>query len=54
VFGGLGGIVALAIGRGRKAKIPFGPYMAAGTVVASFWGGQIADWYLRTFTGTGA
>lgn len=54
VLGGLGGIVALAIGRGRKAKIPFGPYMAAGAVVAAFWGAQIADWYLRTFTGTGA
>ena len=54
VLGGVGGIVALAIGRGRKAKIPFGPYMAAGAVIASFWGQQIADWYLRTFTGTGA
>ncbi|MGH2629586.1 MAG: prepilin peptidase [Actinomycetota bacterium] len=49
VFGGLGGIVALASGRDRKAMIPFGPYMAAGAVVAAFWGEPIADWYLRSF-----
>jgi leader peptidase (prepilin peptidase)/N-methyltransferase len=54
VFGGLGGIVALAAGRGRKSMIPFGPYMAAGAVVAAFWGEQIADWYLRAFVGAGA
>jgi leader peptidase (prepilin peptidase) / N-methyltransferase len=49
VFGGLGGIVALAAGRDRKAMIPFGPYMAAGAVVAAFWGEPVADWYLRSF-----
>ena len=49
VLGGLGGLVALAIGRGRKAAIPFGPYLAAGAVIAAFWGRPIADWYLRTF-----
>ena len=49
VLGGLGGIVALAAGRDRKAMIPFGPYMAAGAVVAAFWGEPIADWYLRSF-----
>jgi leader peptidase (prepilin peptidase)/N-methyltransferase len=48
VFGGIGGIVALAMGRNRKAMIPFGPYMAAGAVVAAFWGEPIADWYLRS------
>jgi hypothetical protein len=47
LFGGLGGIVALVIGRDRKSSIPFGPYMAAGAVIAAFWGQQIADWYLR-------
>ena len=30
VLGGLGGVVALFLGLGRKARIPFGPYMAAG------------------------
>ncbi len=51
LFGGIGGIVALATGRDRKSAIPFGPYMAAGAVVAAFWGERIADWYLRSFTG---
>jgi len=51
LFGGVGGIAALAIGRDRKSAIPFGPYMAAGAVVAAFWGERIADWYLRSFTG---
>jgi leader peptidase (prepilin peptidase) / N-methyltransferase len=50
LLGGLGGVIALLMGRGRKARIPFGPYMAAGAVVAAFWGQQIADWYLRAFT----
>jgi leader peptidase (prepilin peptidase)/N-methyltransferase len=51
VLGGGGAIVALIIGRGRKAAIPFGPYLAAGAVVSAFWGAQIADWYLRAFLG---
>ena len=51
LFGGIGGIAALLIGRDRKSSIPFGPYMAAGAVIAAFWGQQIADWYLRTFAG---
>jgi leader peptidase (prepilin peptidase)/N-methyltransferase len=48
VLGGVGAIVALSIGRDRKSAIPFGPYLAAGAVVAALWGGPIADWYLRT------
>ncbi len=52
LFGGVGGIVALMIGRDRKSMIPFGPYMAAGAIVASFWGASIADWYLGAFTAT--
>jgi leader peptidase (prepilin peptidase)/N-methyltransferase len=47
-LGGLGGLAALAMGRGRKSAIPFGPYLAAGAVVAAFWGQRIADLYLRT------
>jgi leader peptidase (prepilin peptidase)/N-methyltransferase len=48
-FGGLGGVVALAMGKGRKSAIPFGPYLAAGAVVAGIWGEQIASWYIRSF-----
>lgn len=52
LFGGVGGIVALIAGRDRKSMIPFGPYMAAGAVVAAFCGEPIADWYLGAFTAT--
>ncbi|HWL90935.1 MAG TPA: prepilin peptidase [Actinomycetota bacterium] len=49
VFGGLGGVVALAMGRGRKSAIPFGPYLAAGAVVAGLWGEEISSWYMGRF-----
>jgi len=48
-FGGLGGLVALGMGKGRKSAIPFGPYLAAGAVVAGLWGGPIASWYIGHF-----
>lgn len=48
-FGGLGGLVALAMGRGRKSAIPFGPSLAAGAVVAGLWGERIASWYIGRF-----
>lgn len=49
LLGGVGGLVALAIGRGRKSAIPFGPYLAAGALVAIVFAQPISDWYLRTF-----
>lgn len=49
VLGGLGGLLALALGRGRKGTIPFGPYLAAGAVVAAFFTEPIASWYLQRF-----
>lgn len=51
VLGGLGGLLALAMGKGRKAAIPFGPYLAAGAVVAAFLADPIADWYLEVIWG---
>ncbi|HYJ62098.1 MAG TPA: hypothetical protein VE032_11630, partial [Actinomycetota bacterium] len=48
VLGGVGAVAALLLGQGRKSAIPFGPYLAAGAVVAAFWGPQIAAWYGRT------
>jgi leader peptidase (prepilin peptidase)/N-methyltransferase len=48
-LGGLGGLVALAMGRGRKSAIPFGPYLAAGAVIAGLWGEAIASWYIGRF-----
>lgn len=49
VFGGLGASLALGMGRGRKSAIPFGPYLAAGAVVAGLWGDPIASWYIHRF-----
>jgi len=49
VLGGLGGLVALAMGRGMKSKIPYGPYLAAGAIVAGLWGDPLASWYLDRF-----
>ena len=34
---------------GRKTAIPFGPFLALGSVVALFAGDPVVDWYLRTF-----
>ncbi len=50
LLGGLGGIIALLAGRGRKSAIPFGPFLAAGALVATFWGERIAAWYLSSLT----
>jgi leader peptidase (prepilin peptidase)/N-methyltransferase len=46
VFGGVGAIVALILGATRKARVPYGPFMAAGALLAVFVGTQIADSYL--------
>jgi leader peptidase (prepilin peptidase)/N-methyltransferase len=43
--GGIGGIVALLLGRKRTETIPFGPYLATGAVAATFLGPQVAAWY---------
>jgi leader peptidase (prepilin peptidase) / N-methyltransferase len=51
----VGGVVAVAIliaGRkGRKDRIPFGPFLAAGGAVALFWGEGLMRWYLDAFGG---
>ena len=53
VFAGflLGGVVAIALligrARGRKDLIPFGPYLAAGAIVALLFGEQLIESYLR-------
>ena len=35
-------------GRARKMGIPFGPFLALGSVLALFWGDAVVDWYLNT------
>ena len=50
LLGGAGAVVALLGGAGRKSAIPFGPFLAAGAVIALFVGHQIADAYLNLLT----
>jgi leader peptidase (prepilin peptidase)/N-methyltransferase len=54
VGGFLGFLLGAAVGgglmvlgkAGRKSKIPFGPFMVAGALLAVFVGQDFADWYL--------
>lgn len=52
----LGSVIGAAIiarygmKEGRKKGIPFGPWLAAGSIVGLFAGDAIVDWYLNTFT----
>jgi leader peptidase (prepilin peptidase) / N-methyltransferase len=34
--------------RARKMGIPFGPFLALGSVLTLFWGDAVVDWYLGT------
>lgn len=48
VVGGLVGIgLILFTERGRKARIPFGPYMIGGTYLGLWFGAAVGSWYLR-------
>ena len=47
VLGAVVGGALMALGRaGRKTRIPFGPFMIAGTLAGLVWGQNIADWYV--------
>jgi leader peptidase (prepilin peptidase)/N-methyltransferase len=46
LFGGVGAILALLTGAGRKHAMPFGPFLAAGAMVATFVAPEVADAYL--------
>ncbi len=47
LVGGLSGVVALVSGRkGRRDKMPFGPFLAAGSALAALWGAPILHSYL--------
>ncbi|MDQ4126173.1 MAG: prepilin peptidase [Actinomycetota bacterium] len=41
-----GVVVMLASGGGRKMQVPFGPFLALGTVLAIFAGDPLLDWYV--------
>jgi len=50
VIGAVAGIVLMALGvKGRKDFIPFGPFLAAGGMLAALWGQEIVEWYVRSF-----
>ncbi|WP_337286358.1 prepilin peptidase [Candidatus Methylomirabilis sp.] len=42
------GLIAAGV-LSRKDRIPFGPFLALGAVVALFGGNQLIDWYVRLF-----
>jgi len=48
LLGGVIGILAMRVsGKGRKTKIPFGPFLALGSVIAVFLGERIAEGYVE-------
>jgi leader peptidase (prepilin peptidase) / N-methyltransferase len=51
-LGGVAGVGLMLAGRaGRKSKIPFGPYMIAGALIAVFVGQALAHYYVRITVG---
>jgi leader peptidase (prepilin peptidase)/N-methyltransferase len=48
LLGSAAGIYLMAFrGRGRKTKIPFGPFLAIGALISLFFGQEISSWYAR-------
>jgi leader peptidase (prepilin peptidase) / N-methyltransferase len=46
LYGAVIGLVLIAVGRrGRKQHIPFGPFLAAGTMTFVLFGPQLVDWW---------
>src|SRR3954469_16871692 len=48
---GMAVMARYGVKEGRKKGIPFGPWLAAGSLVGVFAGDAIVDWYLDSFTG---
>lgn len=52
LLGGVLAVVLLVTGiRKRKDPVPFGPFLAVGSVVVLFWGEGLLRWYLGPFGG---
>ena len=47
---GVAVIARVGVARGRKTAVPFGPFLAAGAVIALFVGPPIVHWYLSAAT----
>ncbi len=47
LLGSIMGIFLMLLkGKDRKTKVPFGPFLAIGSIITLFWGGAILKWYL--------
>ena len=50
LLGAIAGVVMMIGGKkGRKSRIPFGPFLAAGALLALFWGTPVWDFYTGMF-----
>lgn len=50
LFGAVFGIIGLLLKRVQRGKpMPFGPYIALGTIVTYFWGESLLNWYSVNF-----
>lgn len=50
LFGALFGLIGMLLGKVKKGKpMPFGPYIALGTMAAYFYGHRLLEWYLYLF-----
>lgn len=49
ILGGLWGVALIVAGRGRSARVAFGPWMLAGAWIGVFAGGPLLAWYLGLF-----
>ncbi|EKN64975.1 A24 family peptidase [Schinkia azotoformans] len=53
LFGSIFGIIGLLIKKVERGKpMPFGPYIALGTIVTYFWGEVLINWYSVNFLST--
>jgi leader peptidase (prepilin peptidase) / N-methyltransferase len=48
--GGVAGVVALLAGRSRRSALPFGPFLAFGTLATVLVGNPVVEWYIGTLT----
>ena len=48
LMGSIAGIFFMVLkGKGRRTKIPFGPFLAAGALISLFYGQELASLYLK-------